>query len=153
MNFSSTLGHNLFRLNNGAKALTNVSTSAFCAPTLCVKKPVGWRIGHDYRQLNSATISPAIPMPRKEDTFDVMGGRYWFSCMDLLWGYYQVKLRESDMSFTVFSTLDGLFEYRVTPMGLVEVLARLICVFCDLRDVMRIYVDDIYVYTQDQDVQ
>ncbi|OWZ06940.1 hypothetical protein PHMEG_00020738 [Phytophthora megakarya] len=61
------------------------STSAFCAPTFCVKKPVGWRIVHDYRQLNSATVLPAIPMLRKEDTFDAMGGSYCFSCMDLLW--------------------------------------------------------------------
>ncbi|OWY93287.1 Retroelement, partial [Phytophthora megakarya] len=118
------------------------STSAFCAPTFCVKKPVGWRIVHDYRQLNSATILPAIPMPRKEDTFDAMGGSYWFSCMDLLWGYYQVKLRESDIPFTAFSTPDGIFEYLVTSMGLSgnpATFNRLLQhVFSDLRDVMRI---------------
>jgi hypothetical protein len=78
------------------------STSAFSAPTFCVKKPVGWRIVHDYRQLNQATVMPAIPMPRKEDTFDSMAGSYWYSCMDLLWGYYQVKLREQDIPFTAF---------------------------------------------------
>ncbi|GMF16682.1 unnamed protein product [Phytophthora fragariaefolia] len=48
------------------------STSAFSAPTFCVKKPIGWHIVHDYRQLNLATILPAIPMPRKEYTFDAM---------------------------------------------------------------------------------
>ncbi|POM61728.1 polyprotein [Phytophthora palmivora] len=133
------------------------STSAFSAPTFCVKKPVGWRIVHDYRQLNNSTILPAIPMPRKEDTFDAMGGSYWFSCMDLLWGYHQVKLRESDIPFTAFSTPDGLFEQLVTPMGLSGspgTFNRLIQrVFRDLRDVMRIYFDDIYVYTQDHDVR
>ncbi|GMG18247.1 unnamed protein product [Phytophthora fragariaefolia] len=103
------------------------STSAFSAPTFCVKKPVGWCIVHDYRQLNSSTILPAIPMPRKEDTFDAMGGSYWFSCMDLLWGYYQVKLRESDIPFTAFSTPDGLFEYLVTPMGLSVVKVPVLC--------------------------
>ncbi|KAH7488446.1 Retrovirus-related Pol polyprotein from transposon 412 [Phytophthora ramorum] len=78
------------------------STSAFSAPTFCVKKPVGWRIVHDYRQLNLATILPAIPMPRKEDTFDAMAGSHWFSCMDLLWGYYQVKLLVVPEHLTVF---------------------------------------------------
>ncbi|KAF1329279.1 Retrovirus polyprotein, partial [Globisporangium splendens] len=132
------------------------STSAFCAPTFCVKKPVGWRIVHDYRQLNQATIMPAIPMPRKEDTFEAMAGSKWFSCMDLLWGYYQVKLREQDIPFTAFSTPDGLFEYLVTPMGLSgspgtfnRLLQR---VFSDLRNVMRIYFDDIYVFTRSDDV-
>jgi hypothetical protein len=52
------------------------STSPFSAPTFCVKKAVGWRIVHDFRQLNSQTILPAIPMPRKEDTFDAMSGSY-----------------------------------------------------------------------------
>ncbi|KAF1332870.1 reverse transcriptase, partial [Globisporangium splendens] len=133
------------------------STSAFSAPTFCVKKPVGWRIVHDYRQLNQKTILPAIPMPRKEGTFDAMSKSQWFSCMDLLWGYYQVKLRESDIPFTAFSTPDGLFEYLVTPMGLSGspgTFNRLLQkVFSDLRDVMRIYFDDIYVFTTGRDVK
>lgn len=133
------------------------STSPFSAPTFCVKKPVGWRIVHDFRRLNAATILPAIPMPRKEDTFDAMSGSYWFSCMDLLWGYYQVKLRESDIPFTAFSTPDGLFEYLVTPMGLSGspgTFNRLLQkVFSDLRDCMRIYFDDIYVFTTSTDIQ
>ncbi|OWZ00298.1 LOW QUALITY PROTEIN: hypothetical protein PHMEG_00028544 [Phytophthora megakarya] len=41
--------------------IIHLSTSASCAPTFYVKKPVGWRIVHDYRQLTSATILPAIP--------------------------------------------------------------------------------------------
>ncbi|OWZ05809.1 hypothetical protein PHMEG_00022029 [Phytophthora megakarya] len=76
---------------------------------------------------------------------------------DRLRGYYKVKLCESDIPFTAFSTPDGLFEYLVSPMGLsgspdtfIRLLQR---VFSDLRDVMRIYFDDIYVNTQDQDVQ
>ncbi|KAG2794657.1 hypothetical protein PC129_g9425 [Phytophthora cactorum] len=127
------------------------STSAFSAPTFCVKKPVSWRIVHDYRQLNSSTILPAIPMPRKEDTFDTMGGSHWFSCMDLLWGYYQAKLRESDIRFTAFSTPDGLFEYLVTPMGLSGSPGTFNGLL-QQRDAMRIYFDDIYVFTKDHDV-
>ncbi|KAF1317995.1 reverse transcriptase, partial [Globisporangium splendens] len=133
------------------------STSAFSAPTFCVKKPVGWRIVHDYRQLNQKAILPAIPMPRKEDTFDAMSKSQWFSCIDLLWGYYQVKLRESDIPFAAFSTPDGLFECLVTPMGLSGspgTFNRLLQkVFSDLRDVMRIYFDDIYVFTTGRDVK
>ena len=76
--------------------------------------------------------------------------------MDLLWGYYQVKLREHDVPFTAFSTPDGLYEYLVTPMGLSgspgtfnRLLQR---VFSDLRDVMRIYFDDIYVFTSSTNI-
>ncbi|KAG3098164.1 hypothetical protein PI125_g15428 [Phytophthora idaei] len=106
-----------------------------------------------------AQPATALPpgMPRKEDTFDAMIGSYWFSCMDLLWGYYQVKLRESDIPFTAFSTPDGLCEYLVTPMNLSgspgtfnRLLQR---VFSDLRDVMRIYFDDICVFTRSSNIE
>ncbi|OWZ16510.1 hypothetical protein PHMEG_0009694 [Phytophthora megakarya] len=86
-------------------------------------------------------------MLRKKYTFDEICGSYRFSCMDLLCGYYQVKLRESDIQFTAFSTADGHFEYLVTPMGLSGNPGT------DLHAIMRIYFDDIYVYTQGQDVQ
>ncbi|OWZ20967.1 hypothetical protein PHMEG_0004562 [Phytophthora megakarya] len=36
------------------------------------------------------------PVPRKEDIYDAMAGSYSFSAMDLLWGFFQVRLRESD---------------------------------------------------------
>jgi hypothetical protein len=38
--------------------------------------------------------------------------------MDLVTGYWQVPLRESNKEKTAFSTLDGLFEFNVLPMGL-----------------------------------
>ena len=133
------------------------STSAFAAPTFCVKKPVGWRIVHDYRRLNAATLVPAIPMPRKDNIFDAMSQGYWFSCMDLLSGYYQVKLRDSDIPYTAFSTPDGLFEYLVTPMGLSGspgTFNRLLQkIFQDLEDFCRVYFDDMYVFTKEPDVQ
>lgn len=91
-------------------------------------------------------------MPRKEDTFEAMAGSRLFSCMDLLWGYYQVKLREQDIPFTAFSIPDWLFEYLVTPMDLSDSLGtfnRLLQkVFSNLREVMRIYFVDIYVFTK-----
>ncbi|GMF40415.1 unnamed protein product [Phytophthora lilii] len=77
-------------------------------------KPVGWRIVHDYRLLNLATILPAIPMPRKEDTFNAMAGSY--------------------------CGRPGTFN------RLLQKVLR------DLNDVMRIYFDDIYVYTKCEDV-
>jgi len=52
------------------------SISAYSTPTFCIKKAVGWRIVHDYKALNAATILPAILMPRKEDTFNVMALKF-----------------------------------------------------------------------------
>ncbi|GMF27782.1 unnamed protein product [Phytophthora fragariaefolia] len=136
--------------------IIRLSMSAFSAPTFCVKKPIGWHIVHDYRQPNLATILPAIPMPRKEATFDAMPGSHGFSCMEQLWGYYQDRLRECDIPFTAFSTPHGLFKYIGTPMrlrGSPGTFNRLLQnVFEALRAVMRIYFDDIYVFKQSEDV-
>ncbi|OWZ10987.1 LOW QUALITY PROTEIN: polyprotein [Phytophthora megakarya] len=86
------------------------STSAFSAPTFCVKKPVGWRIVHDFRQLNLATILQVFPMPRKEDTFVAMAGNFWYS-----------QAKGGRYTLYSFSTPDGLFEYLVTPWDSVVV--------------------------------
>ncbi|GMF21582.1 unnamed protein product [Phytophthora fragariaefolia] len=70
------------------KKLIRPSISPHAAPTFCVWKPVGWRIVHDYRYLNSNTVRQSIPMTRKEDILDAMSGAYWFSTMDLMSAYY-----------------------------------------------------------------
>ena len=36
-------------------------TSPYSSPIFCVKKPIGWRIVHDYRLLNSKTHIPKQP--------------------------------------------------------------------------------------------
>ena len=94
------------------------SRSPWNSPIFCVRKPVGWRIVHDYRRLNAKTIVPQEPMPLRMDILDAMSGSQWFTGMDLLSGYYQLLLRESDIPYTAFSTPLGHFEYVATPMGL-----------------------------------
>ena len=123
--------------------LIRPSTSPYSSPIFCVKKPVGWRIVHDYRLLNSITRVPQQPIPRKEEILDAMYGGYWFSCMDLLSGYYQLLLKESDREFTAFSTPLGHFEYLVTAQGLAGAPAtfnRFIQgVFSDLQQYSRAF--------------
>jgi hypothetical protein len=98
--------------------LIRPSISPHGAPTFCIKKPVGWRIVHDYRAMNQHTVRQLTPMPRKDDIFDRMAGCRWYSCFDLLSGYYQIRMRENDIPLTAFQTPDGLFEILAVPMGL-----------------------------------
>ena len=132
------------------------SRSPYCFPTLCVRKPNGWRIVHDYRRLNAITKISAFPIPRKDDIFDSMQGAYWFSTMDLMHGYFQVRLKESNIPFTAFATPDGLYEYLVCPQGLSGAPAtfnRIVrCLFEDYLEFCQTYFDDLYVFTKDQDI-
>lgn len=137
--------------------LIRESTSPFNSPIFCVKKPVGWRIVHDYRVLNSRTRIPKGPIPRKDEILDAMHGAHWFSCLDLLSGYYQLSLRESDCLFTAFSTPKGHFEYLVTAQGLAgapSTFNRFVRhIFKELDDVARVYFDDMYVFTREKEIE
>ncbi|KAJ0392132.1 hypothetical protein P43SY_010819 [Pythium insidiosum] len=132
------------------------SKSPYSSPTFCVKKPVGWRVVHDFRAINAKLRVPATPVPRKEDIFDAMASGRIFSAMDLLWGFFQVRLRERDIPYTAFSTPDGLFEYLVAPMGLSSspsAFNRLIQdVFKDQHEFCRAYFDDLFVFTKSDDM-
>ncbi|POM80403.1 Polyprotein [Phytophthora palmivora] len=133
------------------KKLIRPSISPHAAPTFCVRKPVGWRIVHDFRYLNSNTVRQSIPMTRKEDILDAMAGSYWLSTMDLMSAYYQVRMREEDNKFTAFQAPNGLWEYLVLPMGVCNAPAtmhRLTSkIFRDLKNSKSFY-DDICIFTK-----
>ncbi|GMF36645.1 unnamed protein product [Phytophthora fragariaefolia] len=130
--------------------------SGHAAPTFCVRKPVGWRIVHDYQYLNSNTVRQSIPMTRKEDILDAMFGAYWFSTMDLMSAYYQVRMREEDIKFIAFQAPNGPWEYRVLPMGDCNAPATMrrlpSKLFRDLKSTKSFY-DDIYVFTKSSKIE
>ena len=81
------------------------SKSPFCGPIFCVcKETRGWRVVHAYNKLNTATIPPQTPIPRKDVLFNSMGKLTKFSALDLKDGYYQVLMNEIDVVETAVST-------------------------------------------------
>jgi hypothetical protein len=63
----------------------------------------------DYRKLNEVTIKNKYPLPKIEDLFNQLNGAKVFSKIDLRTGYHQLKVRESDIPKTAFTTRYGLF--------------------------------------------
>ncbi|OWY97592.1 Retrovirus Polyprotein, partial [Phytophthora megakarya] len=95
-------------------------------------------------------------MTRKEDILDAMSGAYWFSTMDLISAYYEVRMREKDIKFTAFEAPNGLWEYLVLPMGVCNAPAtmhRLTSeIFRNLKDTKSFY-DDIYIFTKSPKIE
>ncbi|POM81554.1 Putative retroelement [Phytophthora palmivora] len=95
-------------------------------------------------------------MPRKDKIVDKMQGSFWFSCMDLLSGYYQFRLRDTDIPLTAFQTPDGSYEYLVLPMGLSNAPATFSAgirrILADLSEICQSYFDEIYVHTRSRSI-
>lgn len=133
------------------------SSSPWASPvTLVPKKSGEIRFCVDYRKLNNITKKDSYPLPLIQDIFDQLGGATIFSTMDLKSGYWQIPVAEEDIEKTAFTCHLGLFEFTRLPFGLAnapavfqrtmnKVLSGLIGKCC------MVYLDDIVVYSQDED--
>ncbi|KAE9306037.1 hypothetical protein PR003_g21339 [Phytophthora rubi] len=124
------------------------SKSPHSSPTFCVRKPNGkWRMVHAFNKLNAATIPASTPIPRKDVLQNNMAGCTIFSALDIVDGYYQLLMRESDIPLTAVSTPSGmLWEWLVMPQGLSNAPAtfnRLVTqLFRPMRQFVQTYFDD-----------
>ncbi|GMG17932.1 unnamed protein product [Phytophthora fragariaefolia] len=92
-----------------AAGMVRESKSPHSSPTFCVGKPNGkWRMVHAFNKLNAATIPASTPIPSKDVLQNNMAGCTVFSALDMVDGYYQLLMRESDIPLTAVSTPSGM---------------------------------------------
>lgn len=72
----------------------------------------------DYRKLNAVTKKDSYPLPRIDDTFDMLFGKKFFSTLDLASGYWQIELEEKSKEKTAFVVENNLFEFNRMSFGL-----------------------------------
>jgi hypothetical protein len=139
------------------KGLIRPSASPWGSPVLFVEKRDGTiRLCVDYRKLNEVTIKKKYPLPKIEDLFDQLNGAKLFSKIDLRTGYHQLKVRESDIPKTAFTTPYGLFEYTIMSFGLTNAPAYFMNlmnkVFMKFLDkFVVVFIDDILVYSKTEE--
>lgn len=73
------------------------SKSPLAAPFFFIKKKDGsLRPVQDYRYLNSITVKNKYPLPLVDDLVQRLKGAWYFTKLDVRWGYNNVRIREGD---------------------------------------------------------
>ncbi|XP_078246503.1 uncharacterized protein LOC144588161 [Pogona vitticeps] len=128
------------------------SSSPWSSPIVLVDKPDGSiRFCVDYRKLNRVTTPDAYPMPRLDNLIETIGGCQFISSLDLVKGYWQLRIDPRDQEKTAFCSPFGLYEFRVLSFGLRNAPAtfqRLMDqTLAGLSDFTVAYIDDIGIFS------
>lgn len=138
------------------KNIIKPSESPFASTvTMVTKKSGEFRKCVDYRNLNKMTIRDHYPLPLIEDCRNFLGGKGYFTTLDLKNGYFHVKIADESTKYTSFVTPFGQYEYNRLPQGLTNgpaVFQRYI--HGKSRKLIEggkimIYMDDILIATMD----
>ena len=98
------------------RGIIEPSKSSWVSPVVLVEKKDGTlRFCVDYHRLNAATKIEVFPLPRIDDTLDMLSKSKYFSTLDLDSGFWQVPIELGYQEKTAFITHLGLYQFRVMP--------------------------------------
>ena len=133
------------------------ANSPFGAPVIFVKKKDGTlRMCIDFRALNKLTKKNRYPLPRIDDLLDkLQGAASVFSSLDLMSGYFQIRISDEDKEKTGFRTPIGHFQFKVLPFGLTNAPSTFMKVmdgiFSKYSAFVCVYIDDILIFSKSQE--
>lgn len=137
-------------LSNG---IIRESSSNYASPIILVRKKNGdHRLCVDFRKLNSITVKDKYPLPIIEEHIEKLGGKKFFTGLDMSQSFYQIPVASGSIHKTGFVTPEGHYEFLRMPFGLANspaIFQRLMDnIFSSLRhDKVLPYIDDVLLPT------
>ncbi|KAM0708516.1 hypothetical protein Q7P35_005168 [Cladosporium inversicolor] len=137
-----------------AKGTIEESKSSCASPVLIVCKPNGGlRICVDYCALNELTIKDRYPIPLIKETLEQLSKAKYYTKLDIVAAFNNLRIREGDEWMTAFITQYGLYQYKVMPFGLCNgpaswqrymnnIMQEYLDEFC------TVYLDDVLIYSE-----
>jgi transposase InsO family protein len=106
------------------KLIYRVDNAKWASPIVMVPKKaldgqVKWRMCCDYRYVNRLLEDDNYPIPVIHDLYARLFDKRYFSCLDLNWGFWNVRLDPESQKYTAFAVPHkGVFAWVVLPFGL-----------------------------------
>ena len=72
----------------------------------------------DFRKVHNLSKTDTFPIPRVDDCIDKIRNSKYITKFDLLKGFWQTPLTERTKEISAFVTSDGLYHYKVMPIGM-----------------------------------
>ena len=130
------------------------SSSPWASPVVMVrKKDCSHRFCVDYRELNSATQQDLFPLPRIDDLLDQLDRSHYFSTLDLISGYWQIRVHPESVPKTAFVTPQGSFEFTIWPhkcsLSVPRLMQRVLQGLNPEKgpDFVSVYIDDVLAFS------
>ena len=94
--------------------------SPYTSQVVIVRKKTGEiHLCMDYCKFNSITVRDTFPLPRIDEGLQAVHISNWFTSFDLVQGYLQLAMEESDIKKTAFRTgSTKLYEFTHMPFRL-----------------------------------
>ena len=115
------------------------------------KKDGGPRFCVDYRKLNKIMVADRWPMPFVDEIIESLNGSKFFTSIDLISGYWQIRMDETCKHKTTFRCRYGIFTFEVMTFGRMNAPAsfqRMMVKLLQNLDFVQVYINDILIYSK-----
>ncbi|GFT09019.1 retrovirus-related Pol polyprotein from transposon 297 [Trichonephila clavipes] len=134
--------------------LIEPSEAEIAHPIVCIaKKDSSIRMCVDFRALNAVTKVPVFPM---KDMQELAGSVHWLTSIDLLKGYWQIKMDEESKPLTAFTTHNAVYQWKTMPFGLAGASGTFHCILkFRMNRILKFhseyaqaYMDDVVIFSK-----